>query len=276
MKAFSLAEERRVFNSLKRLFGAFIKRIKDGEVSRDQVAAEARKFIDSPQADNYLRNLVSKMTRRIRVDSANDWREAARKSGNGRYIHEKLKHEMDGPVGQRVWEIIAENVQYIKTVPQYWADYITKYALREALKGKRPEEVEAELRKIMPGHITKNLKCIARTECAKANAAIVEARAEACGINCYIWRCVKDERSRDSHIHMDGVLVFYSDPPSPEALIGEKPYGNYHAGNTFNCRCFQEPVIDVRLLPDTFKYYSAGKIHTTTRAAFIKKFGLVA
>lgn len=276
MRPYSMSEEKRVFNSLRRLFGKLIMKIKEGEVTRDGVAEEARKFIESPQVDAYLRNLITKMTARFRIDTARDWKKAATKTGRGQYMYEALKNEMQGPVGQRIWEIIADNVQYIKTVPQEWAEYIAKYAAREALKGRRPEEVEAELRRVMPQHMTKNLKCIARTECAKANAAIVQARAEAIGIKCYFWRSVNDERARPSHKGMDGILVFYSDPPSPERLFGEKAYGNYHAGNTFNCRCYQEPVVDVRFLPDTFRYYSAGAIHTTTRAAFIKKFGEVA
>ena len=270
------SEEQKVFNSLKRLFQGMINDIRNGFVGKNDIQNAARRFLESEEVDNYLNNLMSRMTRRIRIDTAKDWREAASKGTNGPLMYELLKHEMDGPVGRRVYEIIADNVQYIKTVPQDWARYVTQYIAREMLKGRRPEEIEAELRKIMPSHITKNLKCIARTECAKANAAIVQARAEACGIKCYFWKCVKDERSRESHIGMDGILVFYDDPPSPEALFGGKPYGNYHAGNTFNCRCYQQVVVDMRFLPDTFRYYRNGQIYTTTRAAFQRKFGKVA
>ena len=279
-----MSEERKLFNSLKRLFGKLINNIKEGLIKKEDIQDEARNFLESTEVDSYLKNLVSRMTARIRIDTARDLKQQAIKQHNGPAIAEALKHEMDGPVGRRVWEIIADNVQYIKTVPQEWATYISQYAAREALKGKRPEVVEAELRKILPEHITKNLKCIARTECSKANAAICQARAEACGIRCYIWRCVGDERTRESHYKMDGILVFYDDPPSPEALFPYKvsknsyvkPYGRYHAGNTFNCRCYQEAVVDIQFLPDTFRYYRDGAIHDTTKAAFIKKFGNIA
>ena len=273
--------ERSVYLSLKKLFFGMINDIRNGFIK--DVPEAARKFLASDEVDRYLNNLMGRMASRIRIDTARSWREAANKGSRGPLIYELLKHEMNGPVGEKVYDIISNNAAYIKTGPQDWATFITKYAAREALKGKRPEEIEEELRRMMPNHITKNLKCIARTECAKANAAICQARAEAVGVQWYFWRCVHDNRVRDSHWDMDGILIFYSDPPSPEALFpypvnkrGDmvKPYGRYHAGNTFNCRCYQEPVVDPRFLPDVFDYYKDGAVHrNVTRAAFLKAYG---
>lgn len=271
--------ELRMYRSLKKLFNQMINDVKEGLVSKEGVQGRAREFLNSEEVDAYLRHLMERTTARIRIDSAKEMKKSATAGTNSALLFQLMKHEMEGPVGRRVYEIIADNVQYIKTVPQYWADYIAHYAQREALRGRRPEQIEADLRKIIPEHMAKNLKCIARTECAKANAAICQARAEAIGCKCYFWRCVHDNRVRDSHSDMDGILIFYDDPPSPETLFPQKnvrPYGNYHAGNTFNCRCFQEVVVDMRFLPDTFRYYRAGAIYTTTRAAFTKKFGKVA
>ena len=131
----------------------------------------------------------------------------------------------------------------------------------------------------MPEHMQRHLKTIARTECAKTNAAITQVRAESCGIRAYIWRSCKDERVRHSHGRMDGVLVFYNDPPCPEALYpanGQQPYGNYHAGNTFNCRCYQEPVMDARFLPDSIRVHVDGSVTTMTKKQIIKRFGKLA
>lgn len=280
----SRALERKLFDGLKKLFQKLIDDIGNGFVGKNEISSRIREFVMSDEVTNYLQRLIGKMTRSVRVESAKSWREAATRGSNGPLLNRLITHEMEGPVGAAVYEIIANNVAYIKTVPQEWAEYIVQYTARQMLKGIRPEEIETELRKIMPEHITKNLKCIARTECAKANAAIIEARAQMCGIQCYFWRSVKDERSRPSHAKMDKILCFYNDPPNPEKLFPYKasknrmvkPYGNYHAGNTFNCRCYQEPLVDIRFLPDTFRYHMNGKIYTTTRAAFIKKFGNVA
>ena len=277
MPAVRRSEERKFYNALCKFFKRIIDDTKTGGGILKGISPADRMFMQSDQTKGFLNNLVSKMVQTVRKFSANSWREAAHKGSRGAEIHRILRNEMQGPVGAKVWQIVEENSAYIRTLPEEWAKYASQYAYRETLKGKRPEEVEKELREIIPKHMVKNLKCIARTECAKANAAIVEARAEACGIQAYIWRSVKDERSRDSHKRMDGILVFYNDPPNPEALFGDKnPYGNYHAGNTFNCRCFQEPVVDVDFLPDSIRVHDHGEIRTMSKKQIIDKYGNIA
>lgn len=274
MPPVSRALERVIYNGLKRLFFDLINDYRNGYIKN--INDVSRQFIESDEVDDYLRNLMDRMTRRIRIDTARDLRQTSVNTHNGRVIYEAMKHEMQGPVGRKIWALIADNTQYIKTLPQEWAVYASQYAAREALKGKRPEEIEKELRKVIPNHMAKNLKCIARTECAKAQSEIVQARAEAVGCKCYFWRCIGDERTREAHAMMDGILVFYDDPPNPEELFGGKSYGHYHAGNTFNCRCFQDVVVDVRFLPEAFSYYRNGAVHTTTKAAFLRQYSIAA
>ena len=276
MPAVSRHEERRFWKDLCKLFNQLIEDVKNGSGLLNGVSQEVRQFMQSDQVKRYLDRVVGRMVRMQRKVSANSWREAAYKSQDGPELYKLISAEMKGPVGTRVWQLISENSAYIRTLPEQWAKFASEYAYRETLKGRRPEDVEAELRKIIPGHMVKNLKCIARTECAKANAAIVQARAEACGIKAYIWRSVKDERSRDAHRMMDGILVFYNDPPNPEAMFGGRAYGNYHAGNTFNCRCWQQPVLDATFLPSVVRVHDHGRITTMTRHALLDKYGKIA
>ena len=276
MPAVTRSEERKFWKNLCKIFQRLIDSVKNGSGNLTEHSPEWRAFMQSDEVDGFLKRIIRKMVKNQRDESARSWREAASKGTNGREIHRIITHEMQGPVGTMVEQLVAENAAFIKTLPEEWAKYASQYAAREALKGNRPEEVEAELRKVIPEHMQKNLKCIARTECAKANAAIVQARAEACGIRAYFWRCVKDERSRDAHAAMDGILIFYDDPPNPEALFptkGVKPYGNYHAGNTFNCRCYQEPVVDVMFLPDIVRVHDHGRIVTMTKTQIEKQYG---
>lgn len=243
-------------------------------------------FMKSNAVSQFLNRVLSKMTHTIRVDTAGSWREAATKGNNGSKINGIIRNEMKGNVGFVVQNIISENAKYIKTLPDEWAVYASNYAAQMTMKGERPELVEAHLRKVVPEHMQKNLKTIARTECAKANAAIVQARAEMCGIRAYIWRSVKDERARPAHRAMDGIMVFFDDPPSPEALFPiptyfnqegipyiPPPYGEYHAGNTFNCRCYMEPVVDISFLPDVIKVHDHGEIRKMTKAQIKREYG---
>ena len=277
MPAVRRSDERKFWKGLCILFRGVIGEAKKGQGFLNGLTEGAMRFIKPGLMDQEVERLVSEMVNNQRKQSALSWRQKAALSRNGKKFISLIQKEMKGPVGERVLELIEENSQLIRTLPDEWARYASEYAFRMAMKGERPEVIEAKLRKIMPEHITKNLKCIARTECAKANAAIVQARAEACGIRAYIWRCVRDERVRDAHRQMDGILVFYNDPPNPEALFGgARPYGNYHAGNTYNCRCFQEPVVDIRFLPGSIRVHDHGSIRMMTRAQIEQKYGKIA
>ena len=176
------AEEMKLYRALRRLFLQMIEDVRKGSGLLNGVSERVRTFMQSDEVDRYLTNVIKKMSMTIRNSSARSWREAASRGHRGPEIYNLIKNEMQGPVGERVWAIIADNAAYIKTLPQEWARFANQYAAREAMRGKRPEQVEAELRAFIPAHMQKNLKTIARTECAKANAASVQARAEMCGV----------------------------------------------------------------------------------------------
>jgi SPP1 gp7 family putative phage head morphogenesis protein len=81
---------------------------------------------------------------------------------------------------------------------------------------------------------------IARTEVAKANASINEARALSVGSEGYIWRTAGDADVRESHAEMDGQYVAWSDPPTLSDGT------TTHAGAIYNCRCYSESVLPTR------------------------------
>lgn len=88
---------------------------------------------------------------------------------------------------------------------------------------------------------------IARTETAKLNMAINKAQMEEAGIELYEWTCVMDERSRKSHIAMDGRICSWDNPtlvydkktkklkPRPSSAV------HLHPGSDYNCRCIALP-----------------------------------
>ena len=247
---------------LAKAFQNLIDKILKGKVP---VEKAVREFTFTKGAEEYIDKAISNMIHSQRVGSARSWQEMARRrAAIGKEISEYIKNEMKGSVGNRVAELIADNSSYIKTLPSQWADYASKLAFRMTVEGKRPEEIEAELRKVIPEHMQKNLKTIARTESAKANAAIAQARAEDIGIPCYIWRTCKDERVRPSHARMEGVVCFWNTPPSPEGS------GFYHPGGTYNCRCYAEPILDSRDLPKSVKAWTYDGIQRMSKKSIMK------
>lgn len=196
------------------------------------------------------------------------WKNKAKQTAKSREIYLALQKEMEGPVGQLVNAQIDRNAFYITNLPLDISKLLTKKILERQQKGLRFEQMVPELMKIAPGLTKQRINLIARTEASKASTALTRAQSYELGLDWYVWRTSEDGRVRSSHAHLNGVLVKWTDPPSPELLIGETNLGRYNAGEIFNCRCFAEPVIDLKYLTWPHKVYSNGQIVKMNRTTF--------
>ncbi|MEA4813363.1 MAG: hypothetical protein VB112_00435 [Oscillospiraceae bacterium] len=172
--------------------------------------------------------------------SRHTWREAAREAGKNNFIQEALDKEMQGPIGQRVRELLDYNATLEKN-----ADF-------KSLINKRSINRAKESKTLLP---------------------LTQARAESLGLDWYIWRTSEDQRVRDSHKLMDKVLCRFSDPPSPEALNGEANIGTYNPNGVFDCRCYAEPVILWKNIVWPHRVHVNGQIRTMSKSEFQKEFG---
>jgi len=197
-------------------------------------------------------------------DTARTWRQASREVMRGRDIYRMLQAELQGPVGDRVRELVEQNALLIKTLPENVALMASKEQQRRAVEGQRPADEPSLLK-----HIARwQARRIARTETAKAQSALTQARSEELDLNWYVWR-TSQERVRLSHRKMQGVLVSWNDPPSPERLLGEKnPPAPYNSGNIWNCRCYSEPLLRLEQVEWPHKVFRSGAIRMMTLAAF--------
>jgi len=230
----------------------------------DEVAA-------SPIWQAYAEEEALKMVQAVSVQNAASWREAAKKSRRGHDIYLGLQAELKN--NQTFISSANRNASLIKSLPLNVAERISKFAASEAIKGKRFDDLIAEIKRLAPEVSRSKAKLIARTEVSKAQADITENRAQRLGLNWYFWKGALDERERESHRHLEMVACRFSDPPNPEALIGIKSnLGHYNAGHAPNCRCFESVIID----PDFVKYpircYMGGRIISLSKAEFMKVF----
>jgi SPP1 gp7 family putative phage head morphogenesis protein len=98
-------------------------------------------------------------------------------------------------------------------------------------------------------------RLIARTEVAKLNSDITQARNQALGLTTYVWSTSGDERVRESHAAMNGKLCKWDDPTvysddggetwEPRSSIGGV---EEHPGRDFQCRCVSAAVIPAEFL----------------------------
>ena len=238
----------------------------------DDVLAALGDYAASEAFKRAAEDIAMKMMTQLGADGNKTWREAAREGSMGKEIYKALKQELIGPTGAIYYDLIYQNASLIRTLPDNIAEQVTRYVAREQQKGRRAEEIAQDIQRMFPSRTKANAQMIARTEVSKASTALTRARCDDLGINWYVWRTSEDQRVRDSHRKMDDVLVSWRDPPSPEALNRERSYGKYHAGNTFNCRCYPEPLIELHYIRWPHKVYHNNQITMMTLEQFRRLF----
>lgn len=138
--------------------------------------------------------------------------------------------------------LMNEQVTLIKSIPLEAGLRAQKIASESFFNGKRSNELAEELMKT--GEVTESRAAlIARTETARSNASINQARALSVGSQRYIWRNSGDEAVRDAHRvykgkKLDGKIFDWDNPPT----LDDGTTG--HPGTFPNCRCYAEAVFD--------------------------------
>jgi hypothetical protein len=228
-----------------------------------QVLDLFQQYASSEAFADYVNVAASRMVTGLAVEGAKTWREAARKSMKGRLIYESLRKEMQGPIGQLVYQLVDENSKLISTFPEKISNQIAHFIQREQQKGRRAKDITQNLLQEFPDITAGRLRLIARTESSKASSALIQARAEEVDLDWYVWHDSEDARVRYAHRKMSGVLIPWGQPPNPEKLFpqkGARAYGAYHAGCTFNCRCWSEVIVEPSQINWPHKVFWDGSI----------------
>lgn len=151
-------------------------------------------------------------------------------------MSDKLKDDqLNSAIGMVARKLHEDQVTLITSLPIEAGQRAQTLAQEAAVGGRRASEVADMI--MASGDVTKaRANTIARTEIHKSYATFTQSRATYVGANQYIWRTAGDEIVRESHAEMDGVVCDFNNPPE---IDGE----SYNAGQTYNCRCFAEPII---------------------------------
>lgn len=236
---------------------------------KEKYMNDMRNFQNSEPFNSFVYSAVRRMVTPIAVQNMRTWRMAAKKATKNPSLYRMLMGEINQGLKSDIEIQIEENANLIKTLPTDVAKKVTKDISDMALKGMRASEIAKIIREQTDKHSRASAKLIARTEVSKTTTALTKARCDNLDLHWYVWRTAEDgDRVRKSHRIMEGVLVNWNEPPSPEALAGEKSVGNYHAGNIWNCRCYPEPLIEIDDISWPHKVYTNGKIQTIGKMQF--------
>jgi SPP1 gp7 family putative phage head morphogenesis protein len=272
--------KRRIELTYKRSLRVIMRKLErelKGKNDLTSILKTLKKFMKSEEFNKHAYAAAKKMVTSIFTDAGKTWRTATNVNSKGRQIYEALKHEIDTtPIGISINEQIERNARLIKSMPERIRNEITDIVARESIDGRRASDIAEDLQSRFPEMCKAKADLIARTETSKTSTALTKARCDNLGIKAYIWRTSEDIRVRESHEKMDDVIIFWNDPPSPEALAGERNIGHYHAGNIYNCRCYPEPIIRLDFISWPHKVYWNGSIVRMSRKQFEEVIRIVA
>lgn len=263
--------EKTYLNSLLKLVKIFQKIAKYSGNDQQKYIDAMMNFQKSMQYEKFINSVVKRMVLPIDVGNQRTWREAAKKATKGKFLYRLLMDELKQGTGNIIQQQVIENASLIRTLPSDVAEKVAQDVSENALKGARAESIEKIIRDKTVQHTRASARLIARTETAKTQSALTKARCEQLGLRWYVWRTALDgNRVRLSHRIMEGVLVNWNNPPSPEELVGEKYVGHYHAGNIWNCRCYSEPVLEIDDIRFPARVYYNGQIVMMNKSEFEK------
>lgn len=228
------AAERLLATQLRRVaraIGLIVESYQDGATIRDQGAMNKALEEYSKALGPWAETVTGRILESVSKNNERAWVQATKAMGK-----ELRRFLTQTPVGAVARQLQAEQVELIKSLPIEAGLRAQNIAQEAAIGSKRADVAAQEIART--GKVTESrATLIARTEIAKANASMTQARAQSAGITHYIWRTAEDADVRSSHAAMNGKIFRFDTPPYVE---GE---GNHGPGEIYNCRCFAEPII---------------------------------
>lgn len=208
------------------ILSQYIRRLPDGSVEITDIAALSAALVRyAKQLEPWAIETATKAIQQISTQNLAAWKATGVAIGLS-----------DSLVKKAAAALLREQVDLIKSIPTRMAERAQSLALEAQKTGARASVIAAEIENSTKVAQSRAV-LIARTEIAKANATLTQARARSVGATHYVWRTAGDNDVRETHAELDGKVFAFDDPPY---IDGE---GNHHAGEFPNCRCYAEPIL---------------------------------
>lgn len=203
----------------------------DGSQASADEAASA--LVDySEVISSWAEKVGQRMFTQVEREEWNQWRSVTEEIAAG--LRDVVGNT---PVGAVAKDIVARQVQYMKSLPLEAASRVTEIqarAMEAVINGERPDQLYEMI--MQSGDVAASrAQLIARTEIGRATGALTQARALAVGSEGYWWR-IEGAGTRDSHYKMRNKFVRWDNPPTLDGMTG-------HAGCLPNCKCWSEVQI---------------------------------
>jgi SPP1 gp7 family putative phage head morphogenesis protein len=243
----SSAAERQFYKQLKKVAqasGHIVERHTDGAklVNERQMQQALRDYAE--QLTPWATRQAAKMLDQVQKSNKRAYQQKSKVIGTA------LKFGVaEKDVNEVALRLVNEQVALIKSIPLEAGLRAQRIAHEAVLTGVRAQATAESIQELVEQMglstevATSRALLIARTETARSNAAINQARAMSVGSGQYRWHNSGDGAVRESHRvykgqRLQGKIFSWDDPPTlSDGMKG-------HPGSFPNCRCFAEPVFD--------------------------------
>ena len=136
-----------------------------------------------------------------------------------------------------------DNYTLITSNAKNYVSKINTLTEQAIVNGMSPSKLKEEIKKATEGLSDKHCKLLARDQMGKLNGQITQAQMQEIDLDLYIWSTAYDDRVRDSHALMEGLLCRWDDASVCSYDNGktwvDRPSGavQLHPGQDIQCRC---------------------------------------
>ena len=136
-----------------------------------------------------------------------------------------------------------DNYTLITSNARKYVEQINILTEQAIVNGMSPGKLKDEIFKATESLSDKHCKLLARDQMGKLNGQITQAQMQEIGLDLYVWSTSYDDRVRDSHALMEGLLCRWDDASVCSYDNGKtwepRPAGavDLHPGQDIQCRC---------------------------------------
>ena len=136
-----------------------------------------------------------------------------------------------------------DNYTLITSNAKNYVSKINTLTEQAIVNGLSPMKLKEQIMKATESLSDKHCKLIARDQMGKLSGQITQAQMEEIGLELYVWSTAYDDRVRDSHAMMEGLLCRWDDASVCSYDNGKtwvpRPSGavDLHPGQDIQCRC---------------------------------------
>lgn len=172
------------------------------------------------------------------------------------------------------------NYTLITSNAKKYVEQINNLTEQAIVNGLSPKKLKEQIMKATEGLSEKHCKLLARDQMGKLNGNITEAQMQEIGLDLYVWSTAYDDRVRDSHALMEGLLCRWDDASVCSYDNGKtwepRPSGavDLHPGQDIQCRCVAlsfYPELEAEMMGTSLNEQTEGlpDVQTTINDDFI-------